>query len=382
VNALARNLNQQFMKKFHYVISLSVCFIVSHELTAQTERSYIFDVKKVTVKNLFIITLDGFRWQELFNGAEASLINDEKFTPDKTTLKTIYWASTPEERRKKLMPFFWNVVGKEGQVYGNRFYDNNVNVANLYALSYPGYNEIFTGYADPSISSNKKKMNSNPNVLQFLHTKTNFHGKVAAFTSWEVFPYIFNEKEDGFFIDSGHDTLNSETPDEEEGFLNATEDEFMDGNSHTRYDELTFLVAKEYIKQHRPRVVYLGLGETDEFAHQGRYDLYLEKANLADKIIADLWHWVQTTPDYANNTAFIITTDHGRGRKNKWTSHNEFISGSSQTWMAFMGPGITPLGEIKEHKQIYQYQLAQWIARLLGEEFIISSKHSNPVTLF
>jgi hypothetical protein len=370
------------MKQFHYVLSLSVSVIMGHELTAQTEASYFFGSKIKPVQNLFIITLDGFRWQELFNGVDTSLINDEKFTPDNKMLKTIYWDSSSEERRKKLMPFFWNVVGKNGQVYGNRSYGNNVNVANVYALSYPGYNEMFTGYADPSISSNKKKMNPNPNVLEFLDTRENFHGKVAAFTSWEVFPYIFNEKEKSFFLDSGHDTLNSESPDEEEGFLNAAEDEFMDGNSHTRYDELTFLVAKEYIKQHRPKVVYLGLGETDESAHQGRYDLYLEKANLADKIIADLWHWVQTTPGYSNNTTFIITTDHGRGRNNKWTSHNEFISGSSQTWMAFMGPGITPAGEIKEHKQIYQYQLAHWIAQMLGEEFIISPKRNNPVTLF
>ena len=116
--------------------------------------------------------------------------------------------------------------------------------------------------------------------------------------------------------------------------------------------------------------------------HQGRYDLYLEKANLADKIIADLWHWVQTTPGYANNTSFIITTDHGRGRKNKWVSHNEFIKGSSQTWMALIGPGIMPLGEVKETNQLYQQQLAQCIAHLLGEDFIIRSDHDNPVTVF
>ena len=100
-----------------------------------------------------------------------------------------------------------------------------------------------------------------------------------------------------------------------------------------------------------------------------RYDLYLEQANQIDKMIADLWHWVQTTPGYADNTTFIITTDHGRGRKNNWTSHGQFIMGSTQTWLALMGPGLLPIGEVKEHMQLYQQELAQAVAELLGEEF-------------
>ena len=60
-----------------------------------------------------------------------------------------------EERRKLLMPFFWNTIAKQGQVYGNRRYSNNVNTANKYWFSYPGYNEIFTGYPDTAVNSNE-----------------------------------------------------------------------------------------------------------------------------------------------------------------------------------------------------------------------------------
>ena len=159
-------------------------------------------------------------------------------------------------------------------------------------------------------------------------------------------------------------------PSKEQSLLNKTEQEGELEQTGTRYDQLTFLVAKEYIRHHQPRVVYLSLGETDEFAHQGRYDLYLEQANQIDKMLADLWHWVQTTPGYTNNTTFLITTDHGRGKKGNWTSHGPFITGSSETWLALMGPGLQPLGEVKESKQFYQLQLARAIARLLGEEFV------------
>jgi hypothetical protein len=321
------------------------------------------------VHNLFIITLDGFRWQELFTGADFSLITNEKYTPDFKMMSTLYWAATPIERRKKLMPFFWNVIAEKGQIYGNRSLDNKVNVANPYAKSYPGYSEIFTGAVDPEISSNKKILNPNPNVLAYLNTRPGFQNKVAAFTSWDVFPYILNEQRSGFLINSGYDTLDSSMPSEEQALINKTEDEGVDEKTNTRYDQLTLLVAKEYIRKTQPRVVYLGLGETDEFAHQGRYDLYLEQANQIDKMIGDLWHWVQTTPGYADNTTFIITTDHGRGRKNNWTSHGQFIMGSTQTWLALIGPGLLPIGEVKEHLQLYQQEVAQAVAELLGEEF-------------
>jgi len=110
-------------------------------------------------------------------------------------------------------------------------------------------------------------------------------------------------------------------------------------------------------------------GVVNHYAAAGT--VYLEKASEADRMIAELWHWVQTTPGYKNNTTFIITTDHGRGKKaGNWTDHGMFISGSSQTWLALIGPHITPIGEIKDDEQIYQKQLTQTIAALLGQRFV------------
>ena len=333
-----------------------------------------------TTGNIFIITTDGFRWQEVFTGADSTLISDERYTPDTGSVKMLYWARNTGERRKKLMPFFWNILAAKGQLFGNRNFDNKVNVANLYAVSYPGYNEIFTGNTDINISSNKEKQNLNINVLEYLNSKPSFNGKVAAFTSWDVFPYILNEKRNHLPVNSGYENMNDASSPEQQ-MINKVQTVAIEDKTATRYDQLTFLTAKEYIKRHQPRVVYLGLGETDEFGHQGRYDLYLEQANQIDKMIAELWHWVQTTPGYKDNTTFIITTDHGRGsKKSKWSSHGEFIKGSSQTWLAVIGPGIKPLGEIKDDQQLYQQQIAQTIAHLLGEEFITDGI-SAPITL-
>ena len=65
---------------------------------------------------LFIITLDGFRWQEVFTGADSSLIHNQKTTPDTSLSKALFWAGSAEERRKHLLPFFWNVIARSGQL--------------------------------------------------------------------------------------------------------------------------------------------------------------------------------------------------------------------------------------------------------------------------
>lgn len=343
------------------------------------ESKNFFPKRKIPVaSNLIVITIDGFRWQEVFSGADPKIINSEKFTPDTSTTKLLYWDASFDERRKKLLPFFWNVIAKKGQLLGNRQYDNKVNVANLYSLSYPGYNEMFTGIADISITSNRKLKNSNINVFEYLQSKKDFKDSIAIFSSWDVFPYILNTERNNLTVNSGYENLESSSMQQQ--IINAVQSEAVYDKTATRHDQLTFLTAKEYIQHHKPRLTYISLGETDEFAHKGRYDLYLQQAAQVDKMISELWNWVQTTPGYKNNTTFIITTDHGRGSKpSKWTSHGEFITGSSQTWLAIMGPGFTPLGEVKEKEQYYQQQLAQTIANVLGENF--SQAEAAPLSL-
>jgi hypothetical protein len=119
---------------------------------------------------------------------------------------------------------------------------------------------------------------------------------------------------------------------------------------------------------HHPSVLFLGFGETDEMAHAGRYDLYLQQAADIDRMIADLWYLVQTDPYYKDSTTFLITTDHGRGWKpNKWTTHGFWAKGSGDIWMAVLGPAIEPEGELQNRDQVYQKQLAATISSLLGD---------------
>lgn len=317
-------------------------------------------------ENLFIITTDGVRWNEIFNGADSALIGNPGFVKDTALARLLYWDDAPEQRRKKLMPFFWNVIAAQGQLYGNRAKESRVNVKNVYKISYPGYNELLTGYADPLPILNAPQYNRNKTVLQFLAEQPLFKDSVAAFTSWNVFPFILNKKKKGIRQNCGYENMNDSTG----GIaaVNEVQDK-VEQKYKTRYDLLTFFTAKEYIRQHHPRVVFLGLGETDEFAHQGQYDLYLQQINEVDRMIADLWYAVQTDSVYRNKTAFLLSTDHGRGRAERWTTHHTFIRGSGEIWLALLGKGIAGLGEMQENKTVFQNQVAATAAFLVGEEF-------------
>ena len=316
-------------------------------------------------KRLFVITIDGFRWQEVFNGADPRLIDDTEYVAEPSLVRQMYWDSSSEARRRRLMPFFWNTIASKGRIYGNRAFNNKVNVKNFYKISYPGYNEIFTGHTGAFISPNLAIYNKNSNVLEYLNSTAAYKGKVAVFTSWAIFPYILNEPRSGLPVNSGFEKMN-ESGDTTASLIDSVGS--MVPHSKTRYDQLTYLSAREYITRHHPTVLYLGLGETDEFAHAGRYDLYLQHASAIDRMIAELWYMVQTDPFYKDSTTFLITTDHGRGRKpNKWTTHGFWASGSGDIWIAMMGPDIQSEGEIRTAGQLYQRQLAATIAALAGD---------------
>ena len=318
---------------------------------------------------IFIITLDGFRWEEVFNGADPELINDKEATIDTALSKALYWAADQHERRKKLLPFFWSVIAKQGQLYGNRLYKNKVNVSNPYALSYPGYSELLTGSVDFSIHNNSKKKNKNRNILDVLNSSTEYSGKVAAFTSWDVFPYILNKEEGGFVLNSGPQTIESKNLTRNEKMVNSIQSEVINEEGETRYDELTYIACKEYVIKKKPSVVFLSFSGTDNAGHNKRYDQYLQEANNADRMIGELWRLVQSTPGYAGKTTFLITTDHGRGdKKTTWNRHGLFTGGSSQTWFAVMGNSIVPAGEMKVENQVYQKELKDLVTELLSKK--------------
>lgn len=316
---------------------------------------------------VILITLDGLRWQELFTGADSLLIANKDFVEDTTELKKHFWKETAEERRKTLFPFIWNEVSVFGQIHGNRLLGSKMNLTNSMWFSYPGYNEILTGKDDDArINSNDKIYNPNTTILEEVNNEKTYKGKVAAFGSWDVFPFIINDKRSGIPVNAGFRKAEGKDLTEREKFLNILEDELPGPWGGVRLDAFTHYFAMEYIQKNHPLLTYISYGETDDFAHDGEYDSYLKSAERTDSFIKQLWDFTQNDPFYKDQTLFIITTDHGRGSEplETWKHHGSKIQGAGNTWLIMFGKGVEPTGEAHTEEQLYTTLIAPKIRSL------------------
>ena len=307
-------------------------------------------------QNVLLVMTDGLRWQEVFRGADATLMNPKQ-------------PEMPAGRREALLPFLWQVFAKDGQIYGNRALGSEAYVTNGFNFSYPGYNETLTGFADPRIHSNDKIPNPNITVLEWLNHKAAYRGKIAAFGAWGVISAIVNSERAGFVANSGYDPLTAPPVKSRRARINLLKNQTQVWDDEP-FDSFTFQTALEYLKLHEPRILYLSLGETDEWAHQGNYAQYLRSTHRVDQYLRELWETAQSLDQYRGKTTLILLTDHGRGQAPvEWKSHGEKIPDSKYIWMAFLGPDTRALGERSKIAPVTQSQIAATLAALLGEDY-------------
>jgi hypothetical protein len=323
------------------------------------------------VDNVLIVTFDGFRWQEVFGGYDASLNTKPDGGVSKPeALAARFDRATPEARREALLPFIWTVAAREGQILGDPSRRSRVRVTNGFWFSYPGYSEMLAGFADPRVDSNDRKLNPNQTVLEWLNRRPGFEGRVAAFGSWDVLPFIVAAERSGVHV-NGDGPAVLEPASDRDRLLNEMTADLPPYWAGERFDAATMNGALEYLRTRQPRVLYVMLGETDSWAHGRRYDLYLDAAWRSDRFVRRLWQEAQALPAYRGRTALVLATDHGRGATPRdWTDHGQKVPAAEAIWMAVMGPGTKALG-VREGVEATQSQLAATVAALvgLGEDF-------------
>ena len=323
-------------------------------------------------ENIIFVMTDGLRWQEVFRGADSGLMN-KKYgkVADAEKVRKDYWRESSEDRRLALMPFMWQVVAKQGQIYGDRDKHSDAFVTNGLNFSYPGYSETLCGFADARVKSNDKIPNPNVTVIEWLQTKPEYRGKVAAFAAWDVFPSILNVNRAGFALNAGYDAFVEASGNPRVNLLNQLKNDGPRVWDEEPFDAIPFYTAMEYLKEHKPRVLFVSFGETDDWAHDGDYAQYLNATHRVDSYIRTLWETVQSMPEYRGKTTLIFSPDHGRGSGHRdWKDHGENIADSKYIWMAFLGPDTSPLGERASVRPVSQSQIAATLAALLGENYL------------
>lgn len=325
-------------------------------------------------ERVVLVTLDGVRVQELFGGIDPTILDaDKKLSGiiDVGGLRNRFMRPSPKERREALMPFFWSSFGRRGLVLGNADRGNPVRVTNRFRVSYPGYAEILTGADQPKVASNLPFRMPRPTVLEVLKQEKGWaFDDVAVFASWQTFNLIAHREADAFFTNAGYARVEPRwaTPGMEP--LNTLQMQMLTPWDNVRFDRVTYGLALEFLQAHQPQLLYLAIGDMDDWGHARRYDRAIQSIHAADTALRELWDLLQSMDAYRDKTTVIVTTDHGRGlTPEDWIDHDEETPGSEATWIAVMGPDTPALGEPEQAGAFTAGQIAATLARFYGVDY-------------
>jgi hypothetical protein len=252
-------------------------------------------------------------------------------------------------------------------ILGNAEHGSRVKVRNAIKWSSPGYIEIMTGAARPDVVDNTLVRYPYRTIAEYIVSELKLEkSQIAQFGSWDGFKLAASSRDDAFVMNGAYEALPPDLSTPDMDTLVALRRDIQGLWEESSNDVLTFRLAQSYLARHKPRFLWLGLSQSDDWAHAARYDRLLDYLHLADRLLSELWAALQADDAYRDKTTLIITTDHGRGRApDDWMEHDETIPGSEDIWIAVIGPDTPATGEVHRSATVHQADVAPTIARLL-----------------
>ncbi|HYV85236.1 MAG TPA: hypothetical protein VFB49_04960 [Patescibacteria group bacterium] len=321
-------------------------------------------------RNVVFITLDGLRIQELFGGMDPVVSGNPKQSGiyDQKRARERYWRGTPEERRAALMPFFWGTLAPQGIVLGNSAKGSRMTPNNPLLYSEPGYAEILTGQYQRGLTSFTGIHSPAETFLEFAQRRLGLGPlEVAVVGSWGELHNAASRRVDPFFINAGYENVPADLATPRMRVLSDAQNDIMALWEEGRSDAVTMGIALDYLTTVRPRLLWIALDESDDWAHARRYDRLLDLLQVYDGYLKRLWEAIDSMDGYRGRTSIVITTDHGRGRTARdWVDHGEKTAGSEEIWCAVIGPDAPRQGEAMATATVHQSDVAATILVLLG----------------
>lgn len=329
-------------------------------------------------RNVVFITLDGLRVQELFGGMDPVVSGNDKQSGiyDLKRARERYWRDTPEERRRALMPFFWRALAPQGVVLGNAGKGSRVTPNNPLLYSEPGYAEILTGEYQKGVTSFETLRSPAETFIEGAQRLLGLNRRdVAVVGSWGALHNAAASRADPFFINAGYEDVPADVATPRMRVLSDAQHDIMALWEEGRSDAVTMGIALDYLTTMHPRLLWISLDESDDWAHARRYDRLLDLLHVYDDYLRRLWNALQSMDAYRDRTTLVMTTDHGRGRTPRdWVDHGEKTAGSEEIWVAVIGPDAPHIGEATDTATVHQADVAATILRLLG----LDPKDWNP----
>jgi len=288
-----------------------------------------------TPLSVVVITLDGVRWHEVFEGVDPKLASEHQMAPE-----AVVSAS-------ELMPRLHALIDSRGAALGAPGHGATISASGPNFLSLPGYAELLSGRSATECADNQCAGAGVHTILEEMSAIAATGGEVAAVTSWSEIAKVTSLNGCRAAVSSGRRAgANRElfAQDPEAARLLAVGETAPRGvgDAEFRPDALTADIAVHHLSRHAPRFLFLGLGEPDEFAHMNDYAGYLDSIRRADARIAEVDAELQRLEAHGTRTALFITADHGRA--DSFVNHGAPYPESARVWLVAAGSAIGARG--------------------------------------
>lgn len=328
---------------------------------------HLIEHQKVPVQ-VVVVTLDGARFQEIFWGIDAAQAR-EIGSPTRVL-----------ENARELMPNLHRLMTEQGAALGAG-QGPHISASGPDFVSLPGYAEIFTGRRVTGCLDNSCPGASFETIADQVAAQSSAT-KSAIITSWPNIARV-GSRSRRVAISTGRHAgatrRSFERPDAVGDALRAAEAEQpWPGDGDFRRDRFTANLALAYLRAEQPDFLFVGLGETDEFAHQGNYAGYLDALREADRFLGELSAELAARAQQGVKTALFVTADHGRAES--FREHGKGYPELARVWLVASGTAVTARGFVASPEQRRLADIAPTLRSVFGLPTDGSRGAGSPLT--
>jgi hypothetical protein len=307
-----------------------------------------------------LVTIDGVQWQDVFAGLGDAAGQE---APVADPLVAPY---TPNLHR---------LTKERGVLFGGGACKHEVRAKGPYFVSLPGYFEIFTGAASDKCATNECGQVQGPTFVDDVRKSAKSANDVAVFASWGHYARAATVDTTKTFVAAASDFNALVAKEADPVFKAALGDGAQAGPypgwGDYRADAFTSRAALRYLELHRPKLMVLGLGDTDEYGHRWDRNGYLRALRKADDTLGELSATLARMGSDGQNTVVLVTTDHGRA--SNFHEHGPEYPESARVFFAAFGGGLSARGAACASETMYLTEIASTVKTLLGHDAPVST---------
>jgi phosphopentomutase/2,3-bisphosphoglycerate-independent phosphoglycerate mutase family metalloenzyme len=276
-----------------------------------------------------LVVVDGVRWQELFGGADRQLAGSRSYDVSKLTSAA------------KLVPNLQRLIETRGVALGAPRVGPPMMASGPNFISLPGYMEIFSGRTHTSCGDNRCPAPPSRTLVDDVREYAASSAEdVAVISSWAPIGRAAATMPGQVAMSAGRARIENPTAFEGDSTLEAmmargARARAWPGDADYRPDAYTAPIALRYLETRRPRFLFIGLGDTDEYAHRNDYRGYVGALRDFDATMGDLAATLDRMGDRGRHTTVLVTTDHGRSRD--FRDHGGEWPESANVWLVAFG---------------------------------------------